>query len=471
MNSNVKYPAVSKRKITVNSFINGMKGTLEQKRSDLSRARLTFNFDCSSGTLKRGLGINYYVDYSTVNINGLKMLGIYEYIRFNPDINDYENIIVYYLDDKHLYWVNFEGGIVEQICDTVFESKPIALQYNYLDKDVLLLSSPVDGLYYLDGLNLIKIEDAPEITSLCVHKERIFATSSGDGKSLWFSDDFNPTNWAISLGEAGFINFSDKLGKLNKVVSFLDSVYVFRDYGITRVVAYGNQEEFSADNLFGSNGKIFGSSVTECGDFIIMLTSAGIFSFNGLNATKILSEYDSILLGVDNENAKGVYYDNKVYLKLNVKVGALIENVVLVYDVFKKSSYLARGLNLKDLCFFKGSVNKVLGVTSEDKTGLLDNSCKYFDKDLISYWSSEFCDFSLPNVLKNLYKISIFSLKKATLNVESESKVLFYELKPSKVNEIYPCLVGYRFSITISSEEPGAEISDLCAYISYARGN
>lgn len=471
MNLKIRYPSVSKRKISVNSFSNGMKGTLEQKRSDLSRATWAFNFDYSDGILKNGLGVTYFKEFSTVNINNLKMLGIYEYIRFNEDINDYENLIIYYLDDKRLYWVNSNGGNVELLSDTVFETKPAIIQYNYLDKDVLLISSPSSGLYYLDYLTLVKIEDAPEITSLCAHKERIFATSGRDGKSLWFSDDFDPTNWAISLNEAGFINFADRLGKLIKAVSFLDSVYVFREYGITRVVAYGDQEEFSADNLFGNHGKIYGNSVTECGDFIIMVTSAGIFSFNGLNATKILSEYDEYLYGIDNQNAKGVYRDNKVFIKLNMKFFLNVESVILVYDVAKKSSYIARGLNIEDFCFFSGNVNEVLCVTGDDRTGKLDLSGCCFEKNLTCSWSSELCDFSLPDVSKNLYKVTLFSSKKATLTIEGDGKVLSYELKPNRVSEIAPCLTGYKFRFAITSVENGVEISNLCAYISYVRGN
>ncbi len=471
MNLKVRLPSLSKRKITVNSFANGMKGTFQQKSSDLSRGRLIFNFDSSDGVLKTGIGVSEFTNVITVNVNGLNALGIYEYIRFNPDINDYENFIIYYMDDKRLYYLKAEGGVVNPIDETTFDTKPIVIPYNYLDKDVLLVSSTSNGLYYLDGTSLIKIEDAPEITSLCVHKERIFATSGGDSKSLWFSDDFNPTNWAISLDEAGFINFSDKHGKLIKVISFLDSVYVFREYGITRVIAYGNQEEFSSDNLYGNHGKIYGASVTECGEFIVMVTSAGIFSFNGLNATKILSEYDEYLEGVDNTNAKGVYYNNRVYLKMNMKFGSTLENVILVYDAVKKSSYIARGINVVDFCFFGGSVNKIFTVEGACKTGEFNSGGQYYELPLTSSWGSELCDFSLPDVLKNLYKVTLFSSKKATLNVEGRDKILTYELIPNKVNEFYPCLQGFKFRFSMVTSEPGCEISNLCAYISYARGN
>lgn len=471
MGAKVRYPSVSKRKVSVNSFSNAMKGTLKQKCSDLSRARMIYNFDCSDGVLKKGVGVTLYVDYITVNVSGLNALGIYEYIRFNQEINDYENIIVYYMDDKRLYWVHAEGEIVNLIADVVFESKPTVISYNYLDKDVLLISSKLSGLYYLDGTNLIKIEDAPEITSLCLHKERIFATSGGDAKSLWFSDDFNPTNWAISLDEAGFINFSDKLGKLIKVISFLDSVYVFREYGITRVVAYGDQEEFIADNLYGNYGRIFGNSVTECGDFIIMLTTAGIYSFNGLNATKILSEYDQLLYNVDNENAKGVYYNGRVYLKVNINYGVGPRSVILLYDVNKKSSYITYGLDVEDFCFFGGTVNKVLTVKGQCETGMFNFSGQFYDTPLISSWESEKCDFSLPDVLKRLYKITVYAKGNVTIAIENEAKRLTYNLVSGRVNEFYPSLSGYAFKIFIVSKEVGSEISNLCAYISYVRGN
>lgn len=48
----------------------------------------------------------------------------------------------------------------------------------------------------------------------------------------------------MSPDEAGFINFSDECGDVIKVVSFSNYLYVFREYGIFRLTAYGDQNDF-----------------------------------------------------------------------------------------------------------------------------------------------------------------------------------------------------------------------------------
>ena len=110
---------------------------------------------------------------------------------------------------------------------------------------------------------------------MCVHGERLFLTDSSNHNSLWFSDDFDPTNWNVSLSEAGFIDMIGEKGRLLKVISFGGYIYVFRSYGITRVTAYGNQKSFSVADLFVSSGKIRGESITVCGDCVLFFASDG----------------------------------------------------------------------------------------------------------------------------------------------------------------------------------------------------
>ena len=98
-----------------------------------------------------------------------------------------------------------------------------------------------------------EVLDAPKISSMALHYERLFATVDGEKNSVWFSDDLDPTNWSMSLDEAGFIELIDERGALLKVVSFLDYIYIFREYGISRLTAYGDQTSFSVSNLFVSS--------------------------------------------------------------------------------------------------------------------------------------------------------------------------------------------------------------------------
>ena len=471
MYHSTKYPTVIRKRITVKSFSNGMATTRDEKVSDLSTAKFLFNFDPSSGTLKNGVGLVHFNGFSLTAIWGLSVLGVYFYKRFNSDTDAWEEKIIYYCSDKRLYSANMNRGEFTKISDVLFSEKPLALSYNYLDRDVMLFATTQGETYYLDGNDLIKIEGAPNITSLCVHKERIFVTTGGEGTSLWFSDDFDPTNWVVSLTEAGFIDFQGEGGKLLKVVSFLDYVYVFREYGIARVTAYGDQEEFSTDTIFGNVGKIYGGSVTHCGDFIIFLSTAGIFRFNGLDVVKILPEYDEYLLGATNDKCTGVFMDNVLYLKVRVNFGSKIESVLIVYDVRKKSSYVARGLKITDFNFFSGTVNKVVCAVEGERTpfyfrvnGAIDST------PLVKEWISPYYDFGVLSKLKRLYKLSLYTLESLTLTVECDNKKLTYKFQGGGLQEVYPALQGERFRISIKSATLNPEICNLSVFVEYVKG-
>ena len=93
------------------------------------------------------------------------------------------------------------------------------------------MSSLADGVYLVDpAATNIKVNNAPKITSMCVHYERIFATVQDNQNALWFCKEFDPTKWEIDGTGAGFIEMVDERGYLTKVISFLDYVYIFREY-------------------------------------------------------------------------------------------------------------------------------------------------------------------------------------------------------------------------------------------------
>ena len=469
MANKVNYPKVLRRKITVSSFKNGMKLKSHEKISDISTAKYIRNLDYSTGVLKTGVGSSKFNTFTYSNLSSYKLLAIYPYIRFNHNTNSYEEKIICYCSDKCLYSASVSGGAFTKVSSQTLESAPKVIEYNYLDDDILLLSSS-NGLFYLNDNILTKIDGAPDITSLCIHNERIFATVGGEGKSLWFSDDFNPTNWAISIDEAGFIDYFDGNGKLLKVVSFLDYVYVFREYGISRVSASGSQEEFTSVNLFGKQGKIIGSSVTECGDFIVLLTSSGFYTFNGYSTTKILSELDDFLIGCDNSNAKGVFYDNKFYIKMQIALDGTIEDALLSYDIYTGAYQITTGLNILDLAFFGGSVNKLLYIPKSSlNVYKVDDGGAHNNSALLKEWVSPFCDLGISSKNKTLTKVSINTKQKIDLTITADDKVVSFNVDGKGNNAVFPMLKGERFRIKISSKDRIVEIHNLVLYVDYVK--
>lgn len=83
----------------------------------------------------------------------------------------------------------------------------------------------------------------------------------------------------------------DERGALNRVISYLNYVYVFRDYGISRITAFGAQTDFSVSNLFVSSGKIYPRSVALCGDSVIFLRRTGFICLTEFPPKKYLKDW------------------------------------------------------------------------------------------------------------------------------------------------------------------------------------
>lgn len=205
-----------------------------------------------------------------------------------------------------------------------FEETPEALNYRLNGEDVMIFCSGKDKMRVYNGVDTpTVIDDAPALSSICVHGERLFATSPDTLNTLWFSDDLDPTNWNISLDEAGFVEMADENGALLKVLSFFNYVYVFRSYGITRFYATGEQSRFSLMHLFVSSDRIIGDTVCVCGDRILFLTQRGLFDFDGSGTVKILDRLSGLFEGEDNSQARAAYFGGKYFLacRLNFNDG------------------------------------------------------------------------------------------------------------------------------------------------------
>ena len=130
-----------------------------------------------------------------------------------------------------------------------------------------------------------------------------------DEYRLYFSDDFDPANWQISLKEGGYISFDTQMGKVVKVVSFAGHVYLFFEHGVMRLTAYNLQTEFNLQKLYLSPGAIYPSTVAVCGDRILFAASDGIFVFDGVSIKKVMEEMWE-LMDTDQKAAFAIHHSS-----------------------------------------------------------------------------------------------------------------------------------------------------------------
>lgn len=467
------------------NFSNGINTTADEYSTPISVSKNTYNFEYKNGALTTGLGIEPLdVSMTRNNLNikrlitpeGLDVLAVWTFDRYVKANDFVDTYIIIYCSDKHLYIANIITGVSNFLLatDKTFETIPTAIKYRVDGYECLIFTTPQDGMYVYTNTSYSKDTTlCPPITSMCMHYERLFATVNGEKISLWFSDDLDPTNWNISNTEAGFINMIDARGQLNKVISFKDYLYVFREYGISKITAYANQEEFSVAQLFLSSSKIYENTVCVCGDTVLMLLQDGIYAFDGINAQKLNLNIENIIK--PDTKAVATYHNGKYYLacKIDFPDNSVIgcesveytNNAIIEIDINNGSFSITRGIDAvylygaHDYCF--SELFCCYRDNGQIKMGFIKQTGNVMGVNLPKLWRSPFTDFGYPNkkkILKELY-LNIKQPTTVTIETENSSKT-FSVTQKNGLAKITPNIIGNEFAIHFSANTSEVYISN-----------
>ncbi len=483
-------PSINTRqyKIDYSIFGSGMNADKDENLLSSKKAKLYYNYDIKDGSLKTGIGFetlklplnssanspDRVIEFpENVGFNGVWHLKYYSQTNQKKD-----HFLVYYGDDENLYFCKLvsvfpQTFYVDQTM--TFPTRPNALQYRIDGSDAMIFTEPSSNMMVWHPENTAYVvEGAPKIVSMCLHYERLFAIVEGERIQLRFSDDLDPTNWATSATEGGYIELLDERGAMNRVVSFGDYLYVFRDFGISRITAFGDQEEFSVSNIHTSSGRIYGGSVTVCGSRMMFLNKNGLYSFDGVSVSKLDLNIDSLFEGVTNENCCGAYLDNKYYLacKLNFgdenqvgcESGEYTNNALIELDLTNGNMNIVRGVDIISMtAISEGYISKLVccfGGEHKNVIGQLNHSGNVFGQPLDKAWISPFTDLGYPDKKKIVKKISLLSKHDTTVKIRTENTTKNIKFKASdRIETKRPNVVGKQIEIAFVSSTSLCDIS------------
>ena len=485
---NENLPIIDSKLMTLSimDFMQGMSTIKDSELLPMYCAKMTYNYDYNSGVLKDGMGIGKLSWVNSDNIvrefplpEGVTQVnGIWHFRRFGEDKQAFESYLIIYGNDKKLYYAFLDSNIniFYEITGVVLDEVPDCINYRLDGKDCLLICSPKegDGMAIWDGKNVPQItNEAPVITSACVYAGRLFATTGGDHSKLRFSDDLNPKNWNISNFEGGYITLADERGGLNKLIEYNNYLYIIRDYGISRLYAFGDQSDFSIRNMYLSTGKIYSKSAVLCGYRIIMLCRDGLYAFDGLEAHKISIGLDKLFENQDNEKAVGAFVNGKYYLACrlnyadNKKVGCetveYINNTLIEYDIINGNIKILRGVDI--------SVMNAVNTTEFSKLVVSLNNVKTDEVLELNYggevlnvatkkeWTSPLSDLGYPMRDKVIRKLIIDTAKDIKFKVYTEDETYEFKINGSKDTIEFPMDIKCKkFGFGIESDNVGCEI-------------
>lgn len=450
----ISVPTAKKLKTGIADFSGGVDYFTDESVMSPARAKDCYNFDFSRGALRTGYGLETYSGFGEKELKS-----VWLFTRFDPELNERDDRLIAADSDGKLWYKSTAGNDVKRLGGHIFASVPSFINYRLYGDDVVLICSPEDGMFVWDGKSEpYKVENAPRITSMALHYERLFVTIDGEKNAVWFSDDLDPTNWDASLSGGGFIQMIDERGALNRVVSYLNYVYVFRDYGISRITAFGSQSEFSVSNLFVSSGRIYAGSVALCGDVVVFLAEDGLYAFDGVSTRKLLANLDGMISG--GEGAAAYYAGGKYYLAF--RRGEETEddcgnNALLALDISRGNYSLGFGMNITG--FGKAEDGSALAITKDGKAGKLIKCGAYFGKPLPKKWRVPKTDMG-DDKRKFVREVGLCTAYPCTLTLRSDERELKLKFKGAAgIQRKRVAFSGRRIGYDIETDAVDADIS------------
>ncbi|MCM1456089.1 MAG: hypothetical protein NC037_06165 [Bacteroides sp.] len=466
----MKDVGVSKSRITV-----GFKGIVtdtDESVLDMAYTKRAYNFAFEDGVLTGGIGIDVaegfypepYVErheYPALP-DGKRFKDAFLYRRKSEN-GEYDDRIVAHLTDYTLMYTSvFKNDTWHEIPDFRINNDITAVNYTFNGEDVLLLCAKNNELFMLEDSTPYVCGNAPQFTSIAVHNERVFGSVNGSQNQVWFSEDFDPRNWTVSAEEGGFINFADECGDVIKLVSFLNYLYIFREFGIFRLTAFGDQSEFMLKKVFTDTGRIVKNSIELCGDKIIFYADDGLFSFDGYEVTRIAKQ----LMDINRTHLMScAYLDDYYYMACNILGDGTKNNAVIRYGLRDKSLSVLCGVGVKRLRTVRvHNGTQVLCVFESENTntlGMVSKSGEVLGTPTKKSYFSPFSALSSPSI-KTVRSVSFQTDTDVKLVVRLDKKSYEFNVKGGELMKTVPIeKSGRKIGFEIYCDSSAAHITPL----------
>lgn len=494
----VKRSKRAKTEIEFASFYGGIRNDVVESVLPVKYANKMCNFCIKNGALTTGLGISTlslpsYSD-STVDMETLWYFDwtphrLYLFRAYNNVRNGVGDRLFVYSSAGKLSWtmINSTIGQYMTLPDlTLNEAPEDAINYTLVGgEDVLLFGSSTDTLTIWGPHNNLPtaITDAPKITSLCSHYERMFATVADNYTAIWFSDDLDPTNWSVNSEAGGYINLADKLyGGANKIISFNNYLYVIRDYGITRISAYASQESFSVQHIYASSNLIYADTACVCGDVIYFMATDGFYAFDGVNVVKVNVGFEKMLINLNQSKSRATFYKNKYCIILNTDLSEQKDdylNTLITYDITSGEYDILSGYYFQDILgVISDEVERLVVIVYNENATMInevmqvDESGQVFGLPTKKTWESAFTDLGYSNYEKCLTRISLQTKTDCTVTVETEKETVCLAFSgSSKVQSKKINISGVMVKLKFECNQSECEISHPIIEFSLGKPN
>lgn len=450
---------------------------LDDSKQDCGSTKGIYNYITENGALKSGYGFSELKmpqsttdldNESLVEIRGNDVKAIWK-LKWYDSVADRNNYYLFYFNDEGLICYDnlFMTRLATVIIKNDFTQTPYATYYRQDDQDALLLSGEGGNLMLVTGNGIESSETAPIIKSCCSHYGKLFAITASTSSTLVYNEDNDVLNWTDEKTKD--LDFSDERGDLNKIISFNDYIYIFRDYGITKLSIYSSDEEFAVSHMYLADSYIYPNTIAQSGDEVLFLNKSGLKSFNGSSVKNVYVSCANLLKTCQQPYAFATAFEGKYYLACRCDYGdgqkigcenyegGYKNNTLIVYDIQSEHTDIVRGVDINQVLAlvnpYKSKLVACFNNEHKGKIGELKEDGKIFEESLPTLWESVTCDFGQAGTKKRIYAFTIKTSGDVNVVIKSENLQRTYKVKgKDKLQKINTNVYGNQFNVKIVSQ-------------------
>lgn len=411
------------------------------------------------------------LNISSSGINEVK--GVTYFKQYFPASGNTQHRILVYGDDKKLY--------INQLLDydydlywlykLEFNSAPVTLTYKKDDADAIILACEDSMVVWKTNFSPYKISNVPIITSMCINDGVLFCTIKDPAYKVWYATDLDAENIGNISKYSGNISLDDELGYARKILTFNENLYVFRDYGISKI-NFISTDNILTSQVYVSDTKIFANTVHVCGNVIMFMTKNGLYAYNGVKVSKINTTISS-MLDFSNERIVASSLAGKYYLALRLRFDDdkqffceqddYINNAIVVLDSSDYSYEIIRGVDVASMLAVKTEVFEKLLLTFNtghtDKVGQIIEESTCFNESLPKFWASG--ELIENNKRKMATKLTVYAKQDVKINVIHDDYSTSFTTFSSGLN-VFNFKIGFNMlRLEVSSDEVDSSVDRI----------
>ena len=434
---------------------------------------LNYNVQSSKGYLTEGKGLKklclpfFYptvpteVETSSQNFNFVK---IWYYSYYSETDKKQKYFMIAFGNDNYLYYSNLHthAGKFYKIPNcSALSSVPDTINFMLGTDSVIGFASTTDNLlvWYCDKDPYLA-KNTPRFKSICLHGDRLFAIDADEDNVVRYGATYNPLDWKKDISsseDADKITLNDYKSNLQKLVSFNDFVYVFHDYGISKITSYNLTKKFYCTNIYNTTSKIYTNTVCVCGEYIYFLQEDGLYRLDKTDIKRIDFKFSDLFMHNQDE-ANSCYFDGKYYLacKLDFNDGeeSTYNNSLVEFDFENNEFNIIKGIDIVSMLPINISgVNKIV-IARRDKNILyeLTSTSQIDSLATFKFWQSGQITFGTINDKKIIKDLHIYSKYDCDFTITSNKKTFKFSIKgQDKIQRVPINLVGNEFKFSLSS--------------------